>query len=167
MDEKEKENYFNSSDISYIKGNSDINEKERNIDVNNNFNFEKKNTSTNLISNFVNNNKCPNGYLIKNKSSDNKDDDFVDNVNLSKFFNNMNNEEKNNNTFNPNDPFILHNLFHKTIKHILSVKPFFIKLQNNIPLKEMEFDYFKKELNKNGNNMNILLDGCLDCIKDI
>lgn len=167
LNEKEKENYFNSSDISYIKGNSDNNEKERNFDDNNNFNFEKNNASTNLINNFVNSNKGLNGYLIKNKSTDNKDDDFVDNANISKFFNNMNNEEKNNNTFNPNDPFILHNLFHKTIKHILSVKPFFIKLQNNIPLKEMEFDYFKKELNKSGNNMNILLAGCLDCIKDI
>ena len=29
----------------------------------------------------------------------------------------------------------------------------------------MEFDYFKKELNKNGNNLYILLDGCLDCVK--
>ena len=28
----------------------------------------------------------------------------------------------------------------------------------------MELDFFKNELKKNGSNIYILLDGCLDCI---
>lgn len=42
----------------------------------------------------------------------------------------------------------------------------FYNIRNNIPLKEMELDYLKKELNKNGNNFYSLLDGCLDCVND-
>ena len=68
---------------------------------------------------------------------------------------------------NPNDPLTLHNIFHNSINHILAVKPFFIKLENCIPLKEMEFNYLKKDLNKNGNNIYTLLDGCLDCVNGI
>ena len=60
----------------------------------------------------------------------------------------------------------MHNIFQKSISHILKVKPFFYNIRNNIPLKEMELDYLKKELNKNGNNFYSLLDGCLDCINE-
>ena len=31
----------------------------------------------------------------------------------------------------------------------------------------MEFDYFKKDLEKNGKDIYKLLDGCLDCINDV
>ena len=31
----------------------------------------------------------------------------------------------------------------------------------------MEFDYFKKDLENNGNDIYKLLDGCLDCVNDL
>ena len=165
LNEKEKENYFHSRDISYIKGNCNYNQNNINLSLNNNLNLKRNELSQNLINNFVNNNKVQNGYLTKNNSIGNLKLNFENNNDLSNFYNSPKNNEKSNKTISPNDPLFLHNLFHNSIKHILSVKPFFIKLENNIPLKEMEFDYLKKELNKNGNNIYILLDGCLDCIK--
>ena len=46
------------------------------------------------------------------------------------------------------------------------MRPFYSKLES-IPLKKIELDYFKKELEKNGTNFYELFYGCLDCIKDI
>lgn len=166
LNEREKEDYFNSSDISYIKGNCHNSNKELNLpNNNNNPNLLWKKLPMNLINNSVNNNKDHNGYLNKNKSSENLNTNLVNNINITNLLNSRIYEEKSNKNINPNDPLILHNIFHNSIKHILSVKPFFIKL-NNIPLKKMELDFFEKELSKNGNNIYTLLDGCLDCIND-
>lgn len=166
LNENEKENYFHSNDISYIRGNCDYNEKEINCPLNSNLNFKRNKLPNKLINNSVNSNG-QNGYLIKNNSIRNLNSDLVNNTFLSNIFNTSINGEKSYKSINPNDPLKLHNIFHNSIEHILSVKPFFIKLENKIPLKEMEFDYLKKDLNKSGNNIYTLLDGCLDCIKDI
>ena len=165
LNEKEKENYFHSSQISYIKGNNNYNENNLNLSFNNNLNLRRNKLSQNLINNIVNYNKDQNGYLIKNNSIGHLSFNSENNKDISNLLNTPKFEEKSNKSINPNDPFFLHNLFHNSIKHILYVKPFFIKLENNIPLKEMEFDYLKKDLNKNGNNIYALLDGCLDCVK--
>ena len=91
----------------------------------------------------------------------------MNNIYFSNLFNTTNIGEKSSYKISPNEPLILHNIFHNSIKHILSVKPFFIKFENNIPLEEMELDYLKKDLNKKGNNIYTLLNGSLDCIKGI
>lgn len=166
LNESEKENYFHSNDISYIRGNCDYNEKEIKFPLNINPNFKTKELPNQLINNYVNS-KGQNGYLIKNNSIGNLTSDIMNNTFLSNIFNTSINVEKSYKGINPNDPLKLHNIFQNSINHILSVKPFFIKLENNIPLKEMEFNYLKKDLNKSGNNIYVLLDGCLDCIKDL
>ena len=60
----------------------------------------------------------------------------------------------------------MHKIFKNSINHILHAKPFFIKINNEKLLKEIEFNYIKSELNKKGINIYNLLDGCLDCIKN-
>ena len=166
LNEKEKEKYFHSSDISYIRGNNDYNENIVNLSFNNNLSFTRAELSNELINNPVNN-KGQNGYLIQNNSIRNLNSNIMNNIYFSNLFNTTNIGEKSSYKISQNEPLILHNLFHNSIKHILSVKPFFIKFENNIPLKEMELDYLKKDLNKKGNNIYTLLDGCLDCIKGI
>ena len=174
LDEKEKEKYFHSSNIFYIKGETEndgnMNQKESKDsnyfeDNNNNKNNPNLLRKKLIINNSVNNSKEPNGFFIGNNPIKNLETNTENNIDL---INSPVNKDKksnnNNNNINPDDPLFLHNLFKNTIKHILLVKPFFIKLEKYIPLQKMEFDFFKKELNKNGNNINILLDGCLDCI---
>ena len=165
LNEHEKENYLKSSDISYIKSNNDLNEKELNLSLNNNPNKIRNQSSSNSISNFVNN-KSYNDYIMKNNSIKYSSLNSVNNINVTNLLNKPLYEEKNNSNLNSNDPLVLHKIFSSTINHILSVKPFFINLKNNKSLKEMELDYLKRELNKKGKNIYSLLDGCLDCIKE-
>ena len=164
LNEKEKENYFHSSEISYIGGNYNNNEKDLESTLNNNPNFSSKAFSNELINKNYVNYKGQNGYLIENNSIDNLSLNLASNIYLANKLNSSKKEEKNYTNNNSNDPLFLHNLFKNSISHILSVKPFFTKLKNNIPLKEMELDYLKKDLNKSGKNLYTLLDGCLDCI---
>ena len=170
LSENEKENYFKSSDISYIRSNSNYNDKKINQFSNNNLNnlnLDKNKFSNNLINNYVYNTNNQNKYLLKNKSIENSSSNFINNVSLRNVLNTPNNEQKSNTTINPNDPYFLYKTFQKPIKHILSVQPFFINISNNISLKELELEYFINELNKNGNNIHTLLEGCLDCINNL
>ena len=63
------------------------------------------------------------------------------------------------------NPFELYNIFKDSIKHILLSKSFFAKIRN-APLVKMEYNYFKNDLSKKGVDVNLALEGCLDCIKD-
>ena len=161
LNEIEKENYFKSNYISYIKGNCRNDNKELNLSENNNIYLIKNKASMNDNNSLVNNSKDHNGYFIKNNSIGNLNSNLIDNINITDILNSPKHKEK-----NTNDPLILHNIFHNTINHILSVKPFFIPL-NNIPLKKMELDFLEKDLTKSGNNIYILLEGCLDCINGL
>ena len=114
-----------------------------------------------VLERLQNNNKDYNGYCIKNNSIGNLSSNLIDNINITDILNSPKHKEK-----NTNDPLILHNIFHNTINHILSVRPFFIPL-NNIPLKKMELDFLEKDLTKSGNNLYILLEGCLDCVNEL
>lgn len=64
------------------------------------------------------------------------------------------------------DPSDLHKIFSNSVNHILIVKPFLNNINKQL-LKKMEFEYFKEDLNKQGININYLLNGCLDGIKEI
>ena len=165
LNEQEKENYLKSSDISYIKSNCDNNGKEKIININNNPKDLRNSLQNIKILNFIKN-SSHNEYSIKNKSIEDLNTNKETDIKISNLLNSSSHLEKSNNFINSNDPLFLHNIFQKSISHILKVKPFFYNIRNNIPLKEMELDYLKKELNKNGNNFYSLLDGCLDCVND-
>ena len=163
LSEEKNEKYFSSNNISYINHSK----KDSNSFVNkNNLNLLRNKFAISIINNSVKNNKDHNGCLIKNNSFVNFDSNYDNNHKLINLINSPVYNEKIITNDNPNDPLILHNIFKNTIKHILSVKPLFIKVEKNIPLKKMELDFFKNELKKNGSNIYILLDGCLDCIID-
>ena len=165
LNEQEKENYLKSSDISYIKGNYDNNEKETSVNNNNSPKDIRNSLQNNEIFNIYKNSNL-NEYTNKNNSIEDSKTNLENEIKLPNLLNSSSYLEKNNNIINSNDPLILHNIFQNSINHILKVKPFFYNIKNSIPLKEMEIDYLKKELNKNGNNFYTLLDGCLDCIND-
>jgi len=165
LNEQEKENYLKSSDISYIKSNYDKDDKETSININNNPNDLRNSLQKNGILNIIKN--CNhNEYSNKNNSIEDLNTNLENDIKIPNLLNSSSHLEKSNSFINSNDPLILHNIFQKSINHILKVKPFFYNIKNYIPLKEMEIDYLKKELNKNGNNFYSLLDGCLDCIND-
>ena len=88
----------------------------------------------------------------------------INNSNIAGNFNEFS-EVKNVNTKNYLDPFELYDIFKDSINHILFSKPFFDNMKN-ILLKKLEFNYLKNDLSKKGVNTDIILEGCLDCIKD-
>ena len=167
LNEHEKENYLKSSDISYIKGNFGNNEKEKetNLMLNNNPGYLWNQLPNNQINNSVKNKDHP-GYSNKNNSIGNLTTNIINNNNIPNSLNNTIYGEKSNNNINPNDPLFLHNIFQSSISHILATKPFFCNIKSYISLEQMELDYLKKELNKNGINFYTLLKGCLDCINE-
>ena len=165
LSEEQKQKYLNSSDINYIKNSEDkpiinpIKNNNNNIFVNNNcniiniFNINNTNLDINDNNNIAKNSKFAQltNITIKNYDEKNNFKDFNPNksVNIKKY----------------EDPFELYNIFEDSIKHILLSKPFFVKIRN-APLKKMEYDYFKNDLSKKGVDINIVLRGCMDCIKD-
>ena len=165
LNEQEKENYLKSSDISYIKSSYDNNEKETSININNNPKDLRNSLQNNKILNIIKNSN-QSEYSEKNNSIEESNTNLENDIKLNNLLNSSSHLDKSNSVINSNDPLILHKIFQNSINHILKVKPFFYNIKNNIPLKEMELDYLKKELNKNGNNFYSLLDGCLDCIND-
>ena len=156
LNEEEKENYFISGNISYIKNIPD------NKIYLNNFNEHSKDFKLNYFTNKLNDEFFSESNLIKNTYENSNP-----NINLSKK-NKISgalgaNSVNENNFIESND---ITNIFQNSISHILRAKPFYSKLKN-ISLKKLEFDYFKKDLEKNGKDIYKLLDGCLDCINDL
>ena len=162
MNEEEKENYFVQGGISYVKS---ICKKEDNLLLNNinKVNLEPKCTEIciNSVHNIINDNNSINNptQILKNLKYINNIDEqkslkipfyFEDKMDVNK----------------PKDPLDLHKIFSNSIKHILIVKPYFNNINIQI-LKKMEFEYFKEDLNKQGININYLLTGCLDSVKEV
>ena len=156
LNEEEKENYFISGNISYIKNITD------NKIYLNNFNEHSKDLKLNYFINKLNVDFFPKSNLIQNTY-----ENLNPNANLSeknKISGTLGvNSINKNNVIESND---ITNIFQNSINHILRVRPFYSKLKN-ISLKKLEFDYFKKDLEKNGKDIYELLDGCLDCINDL
>ena len=164
LNEIEKENYLKTSDISYIKSNFNKCNQDNFIPLHTKPQIIKNELQNNIINNFVNIN-INNGYIIKNNSRSNLKEKYIINNNINNLLYSPKCIEKKTENNNSNDPLYLYKILKNPIKHILSVKPLFINLKN-IPLKEIELDYFKKELEKTGNNFYTLFDGCLDCINN-
>ena len=163
LNEEEKENYFTSGNIRYIRSNANSNNNNNlNIILNNNIfinNFFKED-------NFINKNPSY-GYKYNNSSLNKKNSSRLLDLNITNSqINKSKSISEKNPKNNPIEPIEFHRIFIDSIEHILSVKPFFSKLKN-LPLKKMELDYFQKNLEKNNIDIKILLDGCLDCLENI
>ena len=164
LNEDQKEHYLHSTEISYIKSNSnnqDINNYYRNN--NHYFNFIRNGIQNNSDGNFAINRNQNN--LIKNKSIGDLGINNMPNntrINVLKTLSPKENCYKNINL----EPTEMHKIFHKPVKQILELKSFFTKNNSDKLWKKMEFNYFKKELKKNGINIYILFDGCLDFTKE-
>ena len=155
LTEEEKAFYFKSGNIRYIK--SDIISDKKNTKEKNNIFFNDLNEQNN--------------FRDKNTCRKCKYFNFPIGKNPSKFLDlNIVNNKMNETNFisgsNSIEPIELYKLFNNSINHILSVQPFFFKL-NNFPLRKMELSFFKKDLAKNNKDINILLEGCLDSLKNI
>ena len=153
LSEEEKQLYCSQNNICYVRNFNDnyisflINNKCNIINIYNTNNIQIGINNNNIIKN---NKFNQSEYLIS--KNDNNSENFKD-------FDNMNNVNK------YQDPFELYNIFKDSINHILLSKPFF-DIIKNAPLKKLEYNYFKNDLSKKGVDINILLKGCLDCIKD-
>jgi hypothetical protein len=160
LNEEEKENYFTSGNIRYIRSNSNSNNGlniilKNNIFINNLFKED----------NFLNEN--PNyGYKYNSSSLNTNHSRLLDlNIANNKVNKSISISEKNPEN-NPIEPIELHRIFINSINHILSAETFFSKVKI-FPLKKMEFDFFQKDLVKNNKDIKIFLDGCLDCLENI
>ena len=160
MNEEEKANYFGQGNISYIKS---VNNNQDNSLPNNKNNLEQKCSSfcNNSLNNLINNNFI---NLQQNDSIENLN--YIYNTNDKKslkipfyFENKMKIVES-------KYSFDLHKIFSNSITHILLVKPYLYNI-NKKALKKMEFEFLKEDLTKQGININYLLNGCLDSVKNI
>ena len=138
MTEEEKENHLSQGNLSYVKG--------KNKDLENSKFFKNNIKNDNNNFNFGAN-------VSRNVSNDSEGD--------KKFLKNSDDSID-----TPNDNISLHEIFGNSIKYILTLKPFLNKMDNK-SVKKMEFVYMKNDLKKKGLNVDKLLDGCLDCMKDI
>ena len=138
MTEEEKENHLSQGNLSYVKG--------KNKDLENSKFFKNNIKNDNNNFNFGAN-------VSRNVSNDSEDDKKL----LKNSYDSID---------TPNDNISLHEIFGNSIKYILSLKPFLNKMDNK-SVKKMEFVYMKNDLKKKGLNVDKLLDGCLDCMKDI
>ena len=158
LNEEEKEKFFTTGNIGYIKTNN----PGQNSSILNNFNESKKNLIFNNHS-YNNNHKK---ILLG-------DNNYAGNSML-----NLNNKEKpqclimkniiedNNNNPNSLSSMELFKIFRNSINHILNAKPFYMALKN-VNLKKLELEHFIKDLSDNGVHVNELLDGCLDPISTL
>jgi hypothetical protein len=161
LNEDQKEKYFHSSLISYVKSNSSGQE------INNNYNnFIAQNIYSNITKNDLQNNSNIYQNLIKNKSIANLAQNIKYNKNQINNLNNLISKENCCKIINLDDPFEMHKILQKHIKYILELKTIFYKNKNNLMFDKIEFNYLKKELNKKGINIYKFLNGCLDYIKD-
>jgi len=146
LSEDQKQKYFHSSDIIYIKS-SDNRVIEGSIQINFNIVNIYNNTNKNQKTGFNPMDAIYNRNIVDKKNfkkySPNK------NITIQKY----------------QDPFELYNIFKDSIKHILMSKPFYASIRN-APLEKMEYNYFKSDLSKKGVDIELVLGGCLDCIQD-
>ena len=146
LSEDQKQKYFHSSDIIYIKS-SDNRVIEGSIQINFNIVNIYNNTNKNQKTGFNPMDAIYNRNIIDKKNF--KKYSPNNNINIQKY----------------QDPFELYNIFKDSIKHILMSKPFYASIRN-ASLEKMEYNYFKNDLSKKGVDIDLVLGGCLDCIKD-
>ena len=155
LSEEEKQIYCSHNNICYVRN---LNEKEISILINNKrniiniYNIKLEINNNTNDDNKIKNNELNQSENLISKNNDNNTENFKD-------FDNKKNIKM------YQDPFELYNIFKDSINHILLSKSFFDNIRK-VPLKKLEYNYFKNDLSKNGVDINIVLNGCLDCIKD-
>ena len=141
LNEEEKENYFESEDISYVRSN---NNEQNSLALNNsNDNFKNNLESNNTNIAFI----SVNNYIKKHIN-------IISNYPCIKNLNMFQN------------PINLHSIIANSIKNILLVQSHFNNI-NKTSLKKMEYEYFKNNLIQKGIDVNNLLKGCLDCLNEV
>ena len=152
LSEEEKQFYCSKNNIVYVR----------------NFNEEDINNLINNISNNINIYKQKNvKFKISNNIIEKIEFNPLDIIKNNVVVDDLRNLEQNNNVNKKKyqNPFELYDIFNDSIKHILLSQPFFVNIKN-IPLKKIEYSYFKNDLSKKEVDINIILEGCLDCIKE-
>ena len=156
LSEEEKENYFTSGNISYAGGNSNT-QKDSLINV-----FNESESKCKYINNYISNYQVNDIIINLNDCSNLNPITFEDNIIKNNDISNKKiNEDMPNNSFDPTE---FHKLIDDSMKHIFAVKSFFSNLKN-YPSKKLEFEYFRKDFEKNGNDFYKFFDGCTDCLK--
>ena len=159
LGEEEKEKYFSTGNIEYIKTNNTDknnilfnlcnNQKNDLITINDSYNYE--------------NDKIPSGG---NNYTNNLKINSISNIEKSKQLISKNSVKDNNNILGSLSSIQMHNIFKNSINHILVSKPFYMSLKN-INLQKLEFKYFIRDLSKKDVDVYVALDGCLDPVKHL
>ena len=150
MSEEEKERFLESRNLGYAKDKRTIKKDLNNLY--NSFNEINGNNEYSLDipdSVFLNNNNIQLNNNVININYTCKPSYTLNIIN-----------KKDNNLFTSEDTSFLPILFSNSIDHILFAKPFFMT-KKNIPLRKLEFEYFKDDLKKYGIDVYKLLEGCL------
>ena len=158
-EEKKEKNYFTTDDKGYIKStNTDLNDVSLT-----NFDISKRLLIFNKSSNNNEQRKILSGlndFVSVNES----DTNYINNKDKSEYVKQRNIfENKKNNSLSP---IVLHNIFQKSINHILVTKPLYMTLKN-VNMEKLELEYFLNDLSNNGVDIYELLDGCLEPISHI
>ena len=150
LSEEEKERFLESRNLGYVKDKSTIKNDLNNlynsfneINGNNEYSFDIPDSV------FLNNNNIQLNNNVININYTCKPSYTLNIIN-----------KKDNNLFTSEDTSFLPILFSNSIDHILFAKPFFMT-KKNIPLRKLEFEYFKDDLKKYGIDVYKLLEGCL------
>ena len=166
LNEYQKEHYFQSSKISYIRSNSNkleinnysikVSKNDRNENnIINVFNYK-------IINNFNNSNKKI--FQIKNKSKNAFCINNNENIIQINALNKINGKHI---SHNLDELYGINIILQKPIKQILELKSFYPNNNKDILFKKLELNYFINELNRKGINFYTFFDGCLDGINDI
>ena len=150
LSEEEKERFLESRNLGYAKDKRTIKKDLNNLY--NSFNEINGNNEYSLDipdSVFLNNNNIQLNNNVININYTCKPSYTLNIIN-----------KKDNNLFTSEDTSFLPILFSNSIDHILFAKPFFMT-KKNIPLRKLEFEYFKDDLKKYGIDIYKLLEGCL------
>ena len=154
LSEEEKERFLESRNLGYAKDKRTIKK-----DLNNLYNSFNEINGNNEYSLDI-----PDSVFLNNNNNIQSNNNVINIDYTYKTSNTLNiiNNFNDNNTFNSEfiDPPFLPILFSNSIDHILFAKPFFMT-KKNIPLRKLEFEYFKDDLKKYGIDVYKLLEGCL------
>ena len=152
LSEEQKQFYCSKNNIVYVRNFSeeDINtliyNKSNNINI-----YKLKDVKFKINNNIIKKNEF-------NPLDNIKNNDVISNLKNLEEINNVNKKKYQN-------PFELYDIFNDSIKHILLCKPFFVNIKS-IPLKKIEYSYFINDLSKKRVDINKILEGCLDCMKE-
>ena len=159
LNEEEKEKYFATGNIAYIRTN---NINHDNVSLNH-FNSPKKDLISNKDSYNIERKKI---LLDGSVGISNSNLSIIKNKEKSEYLSSKNLFEDKNNNLDSLTSIQLHNIFHNSLNKILDRKPFYMALKN-VNLQKIELEYFIKDLSKNGVNIYEILNGCLDPVNHL